>query len=338
MTVHRRSAVFEAVLVYMDEPQLVTLVAQKTRIVAVAIPYDNVNSAMFLAVSVAQKDWEKYLDGTVDLRYLFTVPTVRTTYYFDLCLMKNSKLMMTPWEGDIEERYLPAPRFFSSNHTESYLADDRATDPEHLVIDGEWELTDFGQFQQKFADIYAFVISSQNWQDESTPYDVRRAIQLAFLNRPFQGGFSYVHLFRDLAENIPRSDKLNLSKIQYASPGSVEIKGKAEIFTEMHEIIQNFLSNKDALRKDYNSFHKFLSERNYLKMSGDAYGQGDAATSYIHQLSRNLAEKMLAPDYDVVRNLSSNNALVCAKIVLAFYRRLSDASMYFAQGRVTYPD
>lgn len=322
----------------MDEPQLITLFANKTRIVAVAIPYGNPYSAMFLGVSVSEKDWDRYMEGKADLRYLFTVPKVRTLYQFDLAQMKDKKIKMTPWEGDIDDRYLPSPRFFSENHTEEYETQERASDPEKLLIDGEWELTDFGQFQQKFSDIYTFIISSKNWNDHTLPVATRRRIQEAFLNRPFQGGFSYVHLFRDLAANVPRIDQLNLNKIQYASPGQVEVFGKEEVFSDLQEVVQNFLRNKDSISNAYNAFHKYLSEGHYLKMTGANYGKGDPTEAYVHLTAESLANAMMAPDYQVVKSLTGDNALVSAKIVLAFYRRLADASMYFAQGRVAYAD
>ncbi|MER9449649.1 hypothetical protein [Mesorhizobium sp. M0254] len=338
MAIHRRSAIFDAVLVYLDEPQIVTLISQKTRVVAIAIPYENPNIAMFHATTVAEKDWERYLSGTVDLRYLFTFPTVRVHYYFDLHALEDGKIMMSPWIGDIGENYLPLPRFFSSNHTEEYKANIRATDRELLVIDGEWELTDFGQFQQKYSDIYAFIIATKNWLDAGATLQTKRRVKDAFLNRPFQGGFSYVHLFRDLSNNVSRPDQLNLSKIKYASPGEVEIFGKEEIFEEIHQIIPNFLHKRERLQEDYRTFHQYLSENHYLRIHGDHYPKGDPTEAYMSGRARKLAVEMLAPNFDAVWDLTNGNALVASKVVLSFYRRLADAAAYFAQGRVAYTD
>jgi hypothetical protein len=335
MAIHRRAATFDAVLVYLDEPQLITLVSQKTRIVAVAIPYDNQDKSMFLATTVAPGDWQKYLDGSVDLRYLFTYPKVRVLYHFDLHTLNDNRLMMTPWDGDLPEDYLPMPRFFSSNHTEEYDHEQRATDTEVLVVDGEWELTDFGQFQQKYADIYAFLVSTINWGNASASVDLRSRIKQAFLHRPFAGGFSYVHLFNDLAMNVPRSDQLNLNKIRYASPGKVEMTGKDEVFDQIQTIIPNFLHKRDELHLQYRVLHKFLSDKDLLRLNGDQYGN-DPTSAFVTGRARQLAVDMLAPDFGSVWDLTNKNPLVAAKVVLSFYRRLNDAAAYFAQGRVSY--
>lgn len=338
MPIQRRSAIFDSVLVYLDEPQVITLVSRNTRIIAVAIPYGNPQSSMFLATTVTPQDWQKYLDGSVDLRYLFTFPKVRILYHFDLNLLQNDKVMMTPWVGDLPDEYLPLPRFFSTNHTEEYAPDDRAADKEKLLIDGEWELTDFGQFQQKFADIYGFIISTNNYADPTTPIAVKGRIKGAFQNRPFAGGFSYVHLFQDLNDNVPRSDQLNLDKIQYASPGHVEVFGRDDVFEEIHAIVPNFLEKRDDIHAGYHSLHRFLSERHLLKLSGAEFLPDDPNAKFVASQAKALAKEMLAPDYNTVWELTNENALVTAKVVLSFYRRLNDAAAYFAQGRISYPE
>lgn len=339
MSLNRRSAHFDADLVFMDEPLVVTLLASKTRVVAVAIPNEDESKSMFLAVTALAKDWERYLNGTVDLRYLFTVPPVRRLFYFDILTMQDGKVMMTPLTEEPDEEELPSPRFFSSNHTEPYdFYDVRATDTQTLLIDGEWELTDFGKFQQKFSDIYTFIISEKNWKDTNLPITSRRRIQEAFLNRPFQGGFSYVHLFSDLSSNIPRSDQLNLDKIQYASPGHVDIFGKDDVFVDLRDIIINFYNNRNSIASAYNEFYRYLSENRYLKMSGDEYGTENPTEEFVNKKAGDLAKMMLAPNYATVKRLTKNNALVSAKIVMAFYRRLSEASLYFSQGRVAYDE
>src|SRR6476661_1009027 len=98
----KRAATYVTTLVYMDEPQLILLKAYKTSVVALAIPSKE-NEALFIATTASQKDWNDYVDGNVDLRFLFTYPTVRTIYKFDLLTMKDNRFLMLPWEGQIPE-------------------------------------------------------------------------------------------------------------------------------------------------------------------------------------------------------------------------------------------
>jgi len=332
----RRSAKIETTLVYFDGPQLISLFASKTRLVAVGIPKKPTETSPFLAVSVQTKDWEKYLEGTVDLRYLFTIPKVRRHYMFDLDTAEDNRVWMKLYEDEIDETYLPSPKFFSSSHTEDTNTPMHATDTERLLVDGEWELTDFGQFQQKFSDMYAFLASTSIWRDKSRDKSLRRKVVDAFLDRPFKGGFSYVHLFRDLENCLPRGMRLNLDKISYASPGYVDVFGEQYVFDDLTKILMNFGRNREALKEKYTAFYRFLSKGGYLAMSGSDFELQPTASKVIRARARELAKDMLAPNYKEVLALSNGNVLVAAKVVLAFYRRLSDASNYFAQGRISY--
>src|SRR5690606_7887859 len=148
----------------MDEPQVLALQSGKTMILAVAIPDSDEASAMFLATSVRPKHWEEYLDSSVDLRFLFTYPRNRTLYYFNLMAMTEAMVVvMTPFEGSPPEEHLPLPRIFATDHTTEFERPVRASGSEILVIDGDWEMPEFGQFYQKYSDIYAFTASTANY-------------------------------------------------------------------------------------------------------------------------------------------------------------------------------
>jgi len=116
MAKHRRSAKYECMLLYVDEPQLISLVANKARFVALAVP--PADEQRFVVTTVSKRDWASYLRGSIDLRYLFTVPEMRQTYTFDLSSMKEGKVMMDPRTEPLTEDLLPSPRFFAENHTE----------------------------------------------------------------------------------------------------------------------------------------------------------------------------------------------------------------------------
>jgi hypothetical protein len=337
----RRSAKFDATLVYMDEPLVVTLIAGKhTRIVAVAIKDEDSSKSMFFAVSVTKRDWTRYLDGVTDIRYLFTETVVKTYFTFDLEEIDSKNIIsMTVWHRSAPEDWLPSPRFFSENHTEDYAAvEDRPADLEKLLIDGEWQLPEFGRFQQRFSDIYAFLVAEKAWSSDNTPEPYKKELLKAFVSRPFQGGSSYVHLFDDLENSVRRAERLELSGISYHSPGYVLVLGKNDIFEHMKIILENFVENRFAINKEYKKIWKYLSENRYLQLAAENFGTNNPAAPYIINTSEGLANAMGVPNVEALRGLSGGNALVQAKIVLAIHRRLSEASQFFAQGRIAYPD
>jgi hypothetical protein len=132
MASHRRRAKYVATLIYVDEPQLILLKSQKNYVMAVAIPTSNKEAMHFLAATVTPINFERYMDGHCDLRYLFSFASKRMIYWFDLMSMKNEDVIMNVFESAIPERFLPMPRIFSSHHTEEYNPLDRASDDQTL--------------------------------------------------------------------------------------------------------------------------------------------------------------------------------------------------------------
>lgn len=336
-TPRKRKATFAATLVFYDEPQVVLLKDKQVPIVAVAVPDDDEEASRFFATTVSHRDWQSYMEGSCDLRYLFTYPTSRHTYTFDLNSIKGGILSLDPYLVDpLPESYLPQPRFFSSFHTEIIPVDEVESDEETLYVDGEWDMPEFGSFYQRYSEIYAFLAAIKNWNDAQLENASRRRILNAFLTKPFQGGFSYVHFFKDLSDALLRSQKLGLDKIQYASPGKVEVRGDHALFSEVEHLVPSFLRIRGAVAKQYGTLYKYLSENKYLALSGERYPDDEVVSEYINQQARNLSVLLGAPNYDTVLELTHRNALVSAKIVMAFYRRLDEAAAYFAQGRVSF--
>jgi hypothetical protein len=335
MAASKRSAVYVRTLVYMDEPLLLLLKSYKTNVIALAVPSPS-EKAVFIAATVSPRDLEAYNDGHVDLRYLFTYPTMRLVYTFDLMEMTDNKVMMTPFEDRIPEEYLPSARFFSTSHTEEEQELAGPSDTQSLIVDGEWDMPDFGEFYSRYSDVYYFLSASHAFTAEGVDFEKKKAIKQTFANRPFKGGFSYVHFYATLPGAIPRSERLRMDKIKYESPGYVNVNGDADTFAETESIIRAFLRNRISLRETYAQFYSFLSKGRYLAMPAEEFRKDDPAFAHIDVTATSLAEKLNIPNIEVVKSLVDENPLAFAKIVLSLYRRLDDASRFFAQGRINF--
>jgi hypothetical protein len=331
-----RRAKFEAMLVFLDEPQVMTLKYGNTRVIAVAVPDDDPDKDLFYATSVSRRDWNKYLNESVDLRYLFTYPDQRNAFTFNLNKMEDGEVYLHRYTEKAPEKYLPSPRFFASNHTEDFDHVEKPEDTTTLYVDGEWELVEFGHFNQRYSDVYAYLVTMERWGDPKTSLQVKQQIRRPFMERPFQGGFSYVHLFSNLNDNVPPSEQVSLDKIKYASPGHVDLLGKKEAFRGVHDVISNFIKNRSEIVRQYNTLYNYLSQNKYLKMSGESYGNNNPIDHFINHEAQKLYELMLAGDFSIIQTLTDRNALVSAKIVLSFYRRLAELAAFFLEGRASF--
>ncbi|TXN65357.1 hypothetical protein [Methylobacterium sp. WL6] len=333
---NKRSAEYVSTLVYLDGPQLIKLKAHKTTIVAMAIPCAE-NESLFIATSVTQKNWVSYLDGHVDLRFLFTFADIRTNYTFDLLKLKKNKITMLPWEGNIGGQYLPEPRFFASNHTEEDIeAEQEETYSETLQVDGEWDMPDFGSFYSRYSDVYYFLSSAGEYEDEETPEDLKNNIRNAFRDKAFKGGFSYVHFFDAISRNRARTTRLAVDKIKYESPGYINVNGEKTAFKTSKDTILGYLSNRKLAREAYKDIYVYLSKARLLKTAGQDFPTNHPQAAFIKAAGYRLANEIGIPNLDGLFQLVEQNALVFTKVIMSFCRRIEEASRFIAQGRVNF--
>ena len=114
------AATMVRMLVYFDEPQVVLLEYKDDhKIIAVGIDKKGYEFA-FLGAEINEKQWERYYEGSVDLRYLFLLPRWKRWYIFDLGKAVNKKVTIFRAEEDDykSESFLPTHGFFSRDHTE----------------------------------------------------------------------------------------------------------------------------------------------------------------------------------------------------------------------------
>lgn len=119
-----RTAFFEATLVNADGPQLITLLDETRRYIAIGVPDNDLKVWRFLAVSTQQRDFARYLDGNIDLRGLMLLPG-QEYYHVDLgeekALDEDKGDILVPLNAALPETHLPdAGLFAGSLHTEEY--------------------------------------------------------------------------------------------------------------------------------------------------------------------------------------------------------------------------
>jgi hypothetical protein len=335
MSIKRRTAKYVATLIYVDEPQLILLQAGTVRLLAVAIPSPE-GSSRFLAVTVNADNWEKYSLGHCDLRYLYSIPTNKILYYFDIMQMSDCKIRMEVAGDIIPEEHLPLPRVFSAHHTSDYEEIVLPKYIEDLSIDGQWEMNEFGKFYQKYSDLYALVSSVKRWRAASASNATKNVIKKEFTDKPFKGGSSYLHLFEGLLEKTPISIRPSLREVSYASPGVVRLRGEKSTFDDLEGVVRNFIEHREEIRKKYTDLRGYLSREGLLSASGSSFSSGAPQERYIRAQARSLSDDLAVVEFDDIAQLTDRNALVEAKIVLAAYRRVEESSMFFAQGRLAY--
>ncbi|MCZ8373774.1 MAG: hypothetical protein O9342_00245 [Beijerinckiaceae bacterium] len=338
----KRNATLDEVLIEFDEPYLITLRSGKSRIIATAIPSDDPDAYMFLGTSVSERDWDAYLNESVDLLYIFTETKSNVYYEFDLATMKENKITMLQREEAIPEELLPGPHSFARLHTKPADKKDTSNSEQTLIVDGEWELTEFGSFQKRYSDIYSLMYSLKKIAAGHDDYlaHVRAAVtgQIfdGIVSRPYQGGFSYVHMFRETSEKIPANDRLALKRISYASPGKVVVAGDMETFESVSRVIRTFMHARKSSAREATELREFLKKYKYISMRPEEYAKAPSNQEYLVKQATVIMNNLSMNYIDEFQKICGENALLFAKLSLSLYRRVQDATSYFIQGRAQY--
>jgi hypothetical protein len=335
------SAKIRQILEYMDGPQAVLLErSADQKIVAVAIDKDGYQGyeCPFFGAAISLDQWERYRRGFLDLRFLFMFPRWREWYIFDLKTQDDGSIEMSrvPKDSYAEKYHIPEPGFFAYDHSEPI----KSTETEGLATqkfntDGVWDLPHFTDFYRRLTDIYVFFLSLKKILIETTPLDEQRRIRDSFMGHPLRGGSSYVNLYAGLLSAQDVSERLSVGKLQYASPGEVDVRGRFDIFAQMRGSLDQFERQYEVTKRNYNDIHNFLAKNKLLRADADRFDNTGPLAQYLLDESFKFSKLLSIDNAQLVYELTGSNALKFSKILLSYFRRLETYFMYFAEGRVT---
>jgi hypothetical protein len=292
----------------------------------------------FFCVEVSPKTLRRYLEQRIDLNYVFRLKEAhKQFYFFD---WSNLDGMSVPLKraliSDMQDPDLyPEPGFFARNHTVEFTF-------EHIVpsavrtfeIDGKWDAPDFSRFYAKIADVYAFaVINAKSIRKHLSDLDIA-TLKNAISDYVWKGGGSYVSFYSNLFETVRSLNPLDVAKIQYASPGTIEITGGAEALDEVTAVLKRYDEVGRSLADIYRSIEKLLEREKIRGGDKTASFSSSAVEKYAMELATNFATKLGVEEPSVLLNFCSDNPVIFIKIVMSYYRRGRDLAKFQAEGRV----
>lgn len=180
-----------------------------------------------------------------------------------------------------------------------------------------------------------FFLSLKKYTIADKPLDEKKRIREAFMGHPLRGGSSYVNLYTDLMSAQELNDRLSVGKIQYASPGEVDVRGRLDIFAEMRDALDELQKSYDALKQSYKYIYGYLAKNKMLRIDSENFNHIGAGGEFLLQESLRFATEIdLSNEAHTVNELTGQNPLKFIKVLLSYFRRLERYFMLFAEGRV----
>ncbi|MBF0166199.1 MAG: hypothetical protein HQL45_01105 [Alphaproteobacteria bacterium] len=355
------NANFIQTLMYYDGPQIVLLSLGKTgaNIVGVAIEKEGMDYPFF-ACAVKKRDWQRYIDGKVDLFYLFKNPAGGRRYFFDLNkITDDSRVSLQQAKGNenFDNAYWPERGVFSTCHTEELQhGRTQENDVQVFNIDGTWEAMDFSGFYSKISDIYAIFLLRDMFKNKTHADKILSKVKSGVKARFWQGGGSYKGFYHALSHSMPFMSPLRVSRIQYASPGQIELRGREDIFVEMILSLSCFeetnreaaessrnkvgvVSNKDELVESppekYRYIDNILSKEKLKTAKPDTKFSSGVIKESVKNKAASLLSDVGVQDTDTFfSKICDENVLIFAKLTLSIYRRFKGVNDFISEGRV----
>ena len=265
-----------------------------------------------------------FLDGTYDLLYLLTRKH-SGKYHFGTGFGVKGEILTTKLADNLAPEVLPQPGVFMPSPAAE------ATTARRVVhIDGRWGINDLRKFSDLVQDCYAFVFALTGRGSQAT----KDKISALFQKYPWRGGYSAVNFFDDLYRHIPVGQRAAINSIQYASPGTIELRMNTEAATAIQRLCSKINANDESVVDAYKDVHDWLAERSWLgRSASDLRLSPSDRTELIGAVSR-LAEAFgLASQKQYVLELGNSDPLAAVKILLAYYRRLEGLADYVATGK-----
>ncbi|SFP24459.1 hypothetical protein SAMN05216601_107146 [Ectopseudomonas composti] len=187
-----------------------------------------------------------------------------------------------------------------------------------IKLDKRWELQDFSVVTKEYVQLYSFfyVLKCVN---------EGLYVGLDFSTYPWGGGYSVVNFFKGSYGLTPEKYRLQVTKIQYASPGFIELSGVISVATDVSILVSALCASALALNKTYDTIVKSYHSRRLGQIkvyeAESRLIQSDIA--FIQQSIKRLSSEFnLRPDQiNAIQKITNGNELVQLKILLALYRR-----------------
>lgn len=322
-------------LVYYDGPQL--LLGQDGyggRYLALAVPSTGEVTASFLAVGISDARLDDYLSESIDLRSVFRRPKTDRYFTFSIAANNSGRYPMTVLD-QIADDMLPSAGFFASQHTESMESEAKVgMTTVKIPIDGRWDMQDLAQFPNKYTDTYAFLYAVNHSTDVA---GVESHLGELFQKYPWRGGFSSVGFYNDLYRAIPKPQRLRIREIHYASPGAISLDASSVLSGQIQSLVRGVNDRWREISDAYSELYDGMKQRGFLGVSIREVTADAEDKAFLRRACKGLASAMQFEGGEQVHTLCGRNWVATSKILLSFYRRVTDLAEYYESGKVSMP-
>ena len=202
-----------------------------------------------------------------------------------------------------------------------------------LALDGKWDLDDLSELPRDVKQVYSFEYAVS----DETRFSFHQMAELR-IPPPLRGGYSYVNFYRGLYTGIPIQHRPSIHRIEYSSPGVLDLLTFFAVANGLIFVARHFLKLADEAIDTFDKADRFLTNRGLRRRESrrDAEQEfSDADEREAKRLAFEVAKELQIPSHKVEELQGFTGEWVgTLKLLLAHKRRVERLAEYHFEGKI----
>ncbi|EGU38032.1 hypothetical protein [Vibrio splendidus] len=204
-----------------------------------------------------------------------------------------------------------------------------------ILLDERWKLEDFTVLTKEYQQLYGFFHALR-------AIDEGKLSNLEFERMPWLGGGSVVGFFSIVGKFVNHDDQPVVNRIQYASPGYIELTLLTEVAKDISIIVSALAGAITSAAGTYHVIYSQYQKRKLtqLKIKDLKAEQLRNEITFVKESVLELHEtfKLNPKQVKALHKLSKGDELVQLKMLLALYRRAKPVAELQTQNKANFKD
>jgi hypothetical protein len=203
-----------------------------------------------------------------------------------------------------------------------------------LLLDGRWKLEELSLATKEYTQLYGFAYSLL----PELPVARREEMEYIYGKFPWRGGFSTVNFFQQLFHKIPPKLRPEVQRIQYASPGFIELSELLLVAGSVAAIVAAVCTTINNAHDTYRKIQKgsVENELTQINLKKEQLDLTQKQINFCETSSASLVKVLgLTEAQDkLLDERVQNNKLMKVKILLSVFRRAEPLAEQQANGKL----
>lgn len=312
-------------LIFFDGPLLCLFKSQKANWLYLWSDKLSDSTDRWMIFSVNRSELIQYLERNSTLREL--LDQTKTIYLLDETRRSDEtihRVLFNCANKDAIIPYLPAVDSYFDESLSPQIESSREIRPSvfHVAIDGDWFVQDLDYFARLYSQLYSIFYCTRPQFVANIGEKVSR-----YIRSPWTGGFSRVNLFAAMKQMIPSLHDLKIRKIQYASPGHIDLEALESVNASITRVVFEYVARSDDFATIESKINTVLSADKLKSRDLSNYNENNLPISrdsieYLHQQLTSAAPRLgIAMELQEIAKFSPN-VVVTSKVFLAMLSRI----------------